>query len=106
MIYSVVAIAKLLQLDIDFDQTVCFIVSSQNQDGGFGLSQFSESHGGATYCAVNTLFMTDSLSKIDRSNLIRWLVNRQIEVEGHCGFQGRINKFPDSCYSFWIGSSL
>ena len=22
------------------------------------------------------------------------------------GFCGRVNKFPDSCYSFWIGSSL
>ena len=33
-----------------------------------------------------------------------WDVNREKGCIG--GFQGRINKYPDSCYSFWNGASL
>ena len=32
---------------------------------------------------------------------MRWLLNRQCP-----GFQGRPNKDPDTCYSFWVGASL
>jgi len=41
------------------------------------------------------------LSEEKREGLIRWCVERQVS-----GFQGRINKDPDTCYSFWIGASL
>lgn len=34
--------------------------------------------------------------------LLEWLVNRQLVEEG--GFNGRINKLVDSCYSFWQGA--
>ena len=37
----------------------------------------------------------------NKDKLVEWLVNRQI-----AGFQGRINKVPDTCYSFWIGATL
>jgi geranylgeranyl transferase type-1 subunit beta len=33
--------------------------------------------------------------------LIKWCLERQLS-----GFQGRINKIPDTCYSFWIGATL
>ncbi len=36
-----------------------------------------------------------------KEDLIFWLIERQV-----AGFQGRINKIPDTCYSFWIGGSL
>jgi len=34
--------------------------------------------------------------------LLEWLSNRQLVEEG--GFNGRINKLVDSCYSFWQGA--
>jgi geranylgeranyl transferase type-1 subunit beta len=33
-----------------------------------------------------------------KEELIHWCLNKQIG-----GFQGRANKIPDTCYSFWIG---
>lgn len=33
-----------------------------------------------------------------KDKLIKWCIERQIS-----GFQGRINKPADTCYSFWIG---
>ena len=41
------------------------------------------------------------LSEKEIETLKLWLVNRQTN-----GFNGRVNKPSDSCYSFWIGSSL
>jgi geranylgeranyl transferase type-1 subunit beta len=43
----------------------------------------------------------DILSEKEIETLKAWLVNRQTN-----GFNGRANKPSDSCYSFWIGSSL
>lgn len=37
----------------------------------------------------------------NKPQLVKWCVDRQLS-----GFQGRINKIPDTCYSFWIGASL
>lgn len=46
------------------------------------------------------------LNKLDEGLLSKektlfWLISRQ-----ESGFQGRANKPPDTCYSFWIGASL
>ena len=40
----------------------------------------------------------DTLSASERSQLVRWLVNRQKQ-----GFNGRPDKDDDTCYTFWIG---
>lgn len=38
---------------------------------------------------------------------IRWLVNRQInDDEDKGGFNGRVNKPGDTCYSFWVRGAL
>lgn len=36
-----------------------------------------------------------------RGKLLRWLMQRQAT-----GFQGRPDKPPDTCYSWWVGASL
>ena len=41
------------------------------------------------------------LHLVPRDKIIRWCLHRQVS-----GFQGRINKPPDTCYAFWIGASL
>ena len=43
----------------------------------------------------------DILSEKEIETLKLWCVNRQTN-----GFNGRVNKPTDSCYSFWIGSTL
>jgi len=98
-----------------------YVLSCQSYDGAFGQGPLQEGHGGSTYCALASLALMDKLgprngeSKYDengnervcvlaperRRSLVRWLVNRQVS-----GFQGRINKPPDTCYGFWIGASL
>nr|AAP50511.1 geranylgeranyltransferase type I beta subunit [Catharanthus roseus] len=91
-----------------------YILSCQSYDGGFGLIPGSESHGGATYCAVASLRLMgfieeDLLSKtmspciIDVPMLLEWSLQRQGD-DG--GFQGRRNKPTDTCYAFWVGGVL
>ena len=44
----------------------------------------------------------ESYKKINYEKLGEWLANRQFAAYG--GFNGRINKLVDSCYSFWVGA--
>ncbi|CAD8069514.1 unnamed protein product [Paramecium primaurelia] len=105
MVYSALAYLDLLEIDTsEFQQTVGkFILTCQNQDGAFGLRPNLESHCGASYCAVSSLIIL-KLEIPNKSSLIEWLVMRQCKMTG--GMAGRINKIPDSCYSFWIGWNL
>jgi len=36
-----------------------------------------------------------------KKDTLNWCLSRQVN-----GFQGRANKPPDTCYSFWIGAAL
>lgn len=63
-----------------------------------------ESHGGTTFCAVAALKLSDQLDVLSPKvieQIKRWLIFRQED-----GFNGRPNKPVDTCYSFWIGSTL
>lgn len=102
--YCACAICHLLNdwSGIDCDMAATFILESRSYDGGFAQSPYFESHGGSTYCAIASLVMMNRLHLLDRpEDTIKWLLKRQIS-----GFQGRINKSADTCYSFWIGASL
>jgi geranylgeranyl transferase type-1 subunit beta len=87
---------------IDEEKAYRFILSSQAYDGGIAQGPYQESHGGSTYCAVQALKLLGKLNHFPRKReLIQWCLDRQ-----QTGFQGRINKVVDTCYSFWIGASL
>ncbi|XP_050543420.1 geranylgeranyl transferase type-1 subunit beta [Daktulosphaira vitifoliae] len=90
---------------INVNNTIHFISKCLNYDGAFGQNPGTESHGGSTYCAIASLSLLNKLNDVINSKklkiLERWAVNRQIN-----GFQGRPNKDPDTCYSFWIGATL
>lgn len=99
---------------MNVDKALSYIIDCQSYDAGFGLTPGAESHGGATYCAIATLklmgYITDdpvskrpSCSVIDFPSLVEWSLWKQ-RMDG--GFQGRSNKKSDTCYSFWLGSSL
>lgn len=102
-VYAAAAVCYMLDdwSGMNVDQATDFIRRSQRYDGGFGQGHEKESHGGSTYCAVAALYLMNRLDRIDKEHLIDWLSRRQ-----STGFQGRINKVPDSCYGFWIGASL
>lgn len=107
-VYCSLAICNILNdlSTIDVNNTVKFISNCFNYDGAFGQNPGTESHGGSTYCAIASLSLLGKLDIVLDNNkckiLERWAVNRQTNG----GFQGRPNKDPDTCYSFWLGATL
>lgn len=81
-----------------------WILSCQTFEGGFAGVPNAEAHGGYTFCAMAALFLLGDVGDLDTDLLVRWLVARQLQIEG--GFSGRTNKLVDACYSFWVGASL
>ncbi|KAG9444933.1 hypothetical protein H6P81_016273 [Aristolochia fimbriata] len=115
-LYCAAAICFMLDdwSGIDREKAKEYICNCQSYDGGFGLVPGSESHGGASYCAVAALqlmgFIEDDIvsklpssSVIDVPMLLEWCLQKQA-VDG--GFQGRCNKASDTCYAFWVGGIL
>ena len=85
-----------------YSRGCAWILSCQNFDGGFGPVPNLESHAAYTFCAIGAL----SICKVKvplKPQLIHWLCERQT-VSG--GFNGRPEKAPDVCYSWWITSTL
>lgn len=90
---------------MDKEKAVAFVRSCMGYEGAFGQRPGLESHGGTTFCALASLELLGGvdnlLSEDERAALGQWLLLRQ---KG--GFQGRVNKAQDSCYTFWIGGGL
>ncbi|CAI5514194.1 unnamed protein product [Closterium sp. Naga37s-1] len=105
--FSYCAISCLSLLDrmpaIDLPAAVRFIASCQNFDGGFGSVPGGESHAGQIFCCVAALAIAGALSLVDRDLLGWWLCERQVPAGG---LNGRPEKLPDVCYSWWVLSSL
>nr|GMC64203.1 geranylgeranyl transferase type-2 subunit beta 1-like [Ipomoea batatas] len=92
------SLALLKRLDkINVEKAVEYIVSCKNVDGGFGCTPGAESHSG------QTLAITGSLHHVDKDLLGWWLCERQVKSGG---LNGRPEKLPDVCYSWWVLSSL
>ncbi|KAF9955939.1 Geranylgeranyl transferase type-1 subunit beta [Mortierella alpina] len=106
-----------------------YIRECQTYENGFSQSPHQEAQGGPSYCAVASLgllgeeALQDQMTMlrdesngedeeaferrkaragfVDKEGLRRWCLQRQVT-----GFQGRINKATDTCYSFWVGGAL
>ncbi|RKP19629.1 terpenoid cyclases/Protein prenyltransferase [Rozella allomycis CSF55] len=102
-VFSACAIAYILDdfSTIDVEKIVNYIKRSVSYDYGIGQGPGQESHGGSTFCAIASLYLLNRLNEIDTQKTLSWCLKRQ-----GIGFQGRINKQEDSCYSFWVGSSI
>lgn len=51
--------------------------------------------------------INEKISSICSEKTIKWLLKRQLsDTEDFGGFEGRMNKSSDTCYSFWIGGAL
>ncbi|SCU89699.1 LAFA_0E20164g1_1 [Lachancea sp. 'fantastica'] len=129
--YAAVTILYLLgcRNSEDFD---CYISVEdlltfiKGQMCGSGFGQYGEAHAGLTSCALSILDLLDDQWSILPSQFleqtIEWLLHRQVSSQGsmtlmtdsnecydiddHGGFQGRENKFADTCYCFWCLNSL
>lgn len=106
--YDAVAILSLLRRDdwkdvIDTNAAVEWINACQNkQDGAFGPNPGLESHAAYTFCAVAALTILGA--PIHAADVLgHWLCERQTPAGG---FNGRPEKAPDVCYSWWILSAL
>jgi len=109
-VFCACAISHMLKdwSGVNTEAVVRYIQNSQSYDFGIAQGPAQEAHGGSTFCALASLKLLNRLDALpNREGLIEWLVSRQVaDVPAGCGFQGRINKLPDTCYSFWIGASL
>ena len=75
----------------------------QNFDHGFGAVPGAESHAAFTFCSVGYLGVTSNTDLINSDNTSQWLAARQTHTGG---FNGRPEKLPDVCYSWWVLSCL
>ncbi len=102
---AIASLALLKRLDaINLDRAVDFVMQCYNDiDGAFGCRPNSESHSGLIYCCLGSLSIAGQLHRIDADQLGWWLAERQL-LSG--GLNGRPEKLPDLCYSWWVLSSL
>jgi geranylgeranyl transferase type-2 subunit beta len=104
--FCALATLKLLKRlhEVDIDKAVQFVMRCNNEiDGGFGSKPGSESHSAYIYCCVGTLALADKLNLVDADLLGWWLSERQLPSGG---LNGRPEKLPDLCYSWWCLSSM
>lgn len=80
-----------------------FIMQCLNFDGGFGMLPGAESHAAQIYTCVGCLALCDELNRVNDKTPV-WLSERQVLPSG--GFNGRPEKLPDVCYSWWVLLSL
>ncbi|PIA16318.1 terpenoid cyclases/Protein prenyltransferase [Coemansia reversa NRRL 1564] len=103
-IYCACAVSAILDdwSGVDIDAATKYILSCCCYDGGISQIPFQESHGGLLYCCVASLALMGRLDSLpDRHRTLQWALFRQCG-----GYQGRINKTADVCYSFWVGASV
>lgn len=133
-LYCACAISYLLNdwSAINVDLAVEYITNCKSYDGAIALLPGQEGHGGSTFCAVASLVLMNRLDDVILSTnwkheLIRWCISRQqsqptphaflpssssdandnnTTIYPVAGMQGRPNKVPDTCYSYWIGGTL
>ncbi|SCV71182.1 BQ2448_2770 [Microbotryum intermedium] len=121
---------------IDVDRALTFLMTCQRPDGGFATRPGSEAQGGTTYCSIACFSLASKLPSLPNPHeLLRSLVGKQVvpvpepastsssssssssstsssssaeeSTPRRCaGFQGRLGKPPDACYSFWTIASL
>ena len=126
-LYCACAIAFILggvAEHIDLPKVQSYIRSCLSYDGGIGLVPGQESHGGSTYTALaglglcaegldEVLNVEERLGTTDHA-IAKWCLARQMEewgdetvgTVGNGGFQGRLNKVADTCYTFWVLGAL
>lgn len=105
--------------DFDVSALISYIKSCIDETGGMA-SDASEPHSGLTFCGISALALLDptiaNSTEPWKDSMIDWLVHRQVDYPNNLydmsyeyheagdvgGFNGRPNKFADTCYSWWV----
>ena len=108
--YCALATAALLgRLSaLNIPAAVSYLASCRNFDGGFGATPGCESHAGQAFTCVAALAIAATVhppaaAVVDADLLAWWLAERQTPAGG---LNGRPEKLPDVCYSWWCLSCL
>lgn len=104
--YAALATCALLRRSgaVDVDAAAAHVERCANADGGFGSEPGGESHAGQAFVCVAALALSRRLASWPASpQLAAWLAHRQLPGGG---LNGRPEKAPDVCYSWWVLSSL
>lgn len=111
--------------DIDVEALIGFIRAKIAVTGGLSSSDYTEPHSGLTFCGLAALQLLGvDFSDAENAPWVNvtkeWLVHRQVDYptsvytddyqyydpEDIGGFNGRENKFADTCYCWWVSGSL
>ncbi|KAJ5553114.1 beta subunit of rab geranylgeranyltransferase [Penicillium frequentans] len=95
--FNALSLLGLMEL-VDVAKAVAYVQSCENLDGAYGLFP-----GGRVFTCIGALSIAGRLDLVNKDRLGAWLSERQIDKGG---FNGRPEKLPDSCYTWWVGSSL
>lgn len=105
--YCAVAILKLVgkltDEYVNLPKATEYVLACQNFDGGFGSIPGAESHGAYCFVCIGFLSVTGQLNLLNKEHTGQWLAERQTHLGG---FNGRPEKLPDVCYSWWVLSSM
>ncbi len=105
--FTYCALSTLRLLDrlheVDVEAACAYINKCKNFDGGFGATPGGESHAGQVFTCVGALAIGNRLDYVDGDLLGWWLAERQVKIGG---LNGRPEKLPDVCYSWWVLSAL
>ncbi|GAB67519.1 geranylgeranyltransferase, partial [Plasmodium cynomolgi strain B] len=105
-VYSAVSCLTILnQLSLVSTEKIASYVLTNYAicQNGFSWTSGNEPHAASVFCAVATLFLIKKLHLINEQKIAEWLSLRQTN---NGGFNGRAEKLTDTCYSWWIFSSL
>ena len=123
-LYCACAVAFILggvRSHMNVDAAQHYVRSCVNgYDGSIGLIPGQESHGGACYTALAGLGLCaealgetldlEALIGLNEHAFAKWCLSRQVGEwsgdSGVGGFQGRMNKVADTCYTFWVLGAL
>lgn len=98
------ALSLLHLMDLaDVPKAVEYVQRCENFDGAYGVTPGAESHAGQVFTCIGALSIAGRLDLVNKDRLGAWLSERQVDKGG---FNGRPEKLPDSCYAWWVGSSL
>lgn len=123
--YMAMCICQLIKYDgdeIDKSSIIQFITTRINYQGGLSSDQSTESHLGFTFCGLAALKLLNvDLSTSKYESTLDWLIHRQVDYtpptlydmeypyyqsQDQGSYNGRENKFGDTCYSWWCTASL
>ena len=85
------------------ENSVSFLLKCINNDGGIGGQPDVESHAAYIFCGVSAFALLNKMGRIPVKKVKQFLASRQTKLGG---FNGRPEKLPDLCYSWWVLSSL